>query len=155
MLRQLILEYFSESDRTVFGAKTILYRTFDAFIRGNSFSPAASTDSNAVVRLLEYIQDHFQDPINLKTAAQHIDYDYFYVSKLLRKTLGTSFTDLLYECRIGYAKELLSSREYSISQIALLSGFGSIRSFNRVFLRVTGTSPSHFSAASQTFPTVT
>ena len=153
-LRQLILEYFVAPDRTVFGAKAILYRTFDIFLHNNAFSPSESTDSDVAVRLLEYIQDHFQDPITLKTAAQHIDYDYFYVSKLLHKTLGTSFTELLCECRIAYAKELLSSREYSISQIALLSGFGSIRSFNRVFQQFTGTTPSRFAAACQVIPTV-
>lgn len=155
LLRQLILEYFASPDRTVFGAKTILYRTFDSFLRHNTFSPAENTDSNAAVRLLEYIQDNFQEPITLKSAAQHIDYDYFYVSKLLSKTLGASFTHLLCECRIAYAKELLKGREHSISQIALLCGFGSIRSFNRAFAQITGTTPTRFAADCQPYPPVT
>lgn len=153
-LRQLIIEYFSAPDRTVFGAKTVIYRAFDTFIRNNHFSPSDGTDSSIAVRLLEYIQDNFQEPISLKTAAQYIDYDYFYVSKLLRKTLGTSFTQLLCEYRVAYAKELLKGKEHSVSQIALLCGFGSIRSFNRVFLQLTDTTPSQFSAACQTFPAI-
>ena len=155
LLRQLIAEYFSAPDRTVFGAKAILYRAFDAFLRHNRFLPNDNTDSNIAVQLLEYIQDNFQEPITLKTAAQHIDYDYFYVSKLLRKTLGISFTRLLCECRVAYAKELLHGREHSISQIALLSGFGSIRSFNRVFLQLTGITPTRFAADCHRYPPVT
>ena len=43
--------------------------------------------------------------------------------------------------RINYAKELLTGTDMNIVDISLESGFGCLRSFNRVFKEETGMTP--------------
>ena len=47
--------------------------------------------------------------------------------------------------RVERATNLLMNTDMSITEIALSSGFQSIRSFNRVYLELTGLSPSMMS----------
>jgi transcriptional regulator GlxA family with amidase domain len=44
--------------------------------------------------------------------------------------------------RVDAATELLQHTDLPITEIALQSGFQSIRNFNRVFLEITGKTPS-------------
>lgn len=145
MLRQMILEHFySGRKQTVFGAKAIIYQAFDAFMEHNTFAPRNFSDHSITVRLPEYIQEHFRENITLEDFAKYSDYNYFYVSKLIKRSFGLSFSQLLTEYRIAYAQELLQEKELNISQIALQCGFGSIRNFNRTFLKSVGKTPREF-----------
>ena len=150
ILRQMLLDHCRDKEKqTTFGTKAILYRAFDAFMENNTFQLRNATDHNVVAQLPEYIQEHFQEPITLEDFAQHIDYNYFYASKLIKRNFNLSFSQLLTEYRIAYAQELLLENQLSISQIALFSGFGSIRNFNRTFLKATGKTPREFLAYGQ------
>lgn len=145
MLRQMVLGHFESSNKqTVFGAKAILYQAFDTFMVDNSFQPLNSSDHSITVALPEYIQEHSRENITLEDFAKHSDYNYFYVSKLIKRSFGLTFSQLLTEYRIAYAQELLQEKELTISQIALQCGFGSIRNFNRAFLKSVGKTPREF-----------
>ena len=55
------------------------------------------------------------------------------------------FCEFLNICRFNKACELLSKRcDLTITQAALESGFGSIRSFNRVFKAIYGQTPHQY-----------
>ena len=57
-----------------------------------------------------------------------------YVSKFINKEYGTNFCSHVNHYRIVYAKQLVrQNKNLTNGQIAELSGFGSINSFNRVF----------------------
>lgn len=141
LLRQL-LDY--DSSGTVLAGKALLYRTADMFIQNNRFVPRDTTVDTMAVKLLTYLQNNFQQEITLESFAQAADYSYYYVSKLVKKHLGISFTQLLAQYRVAYACHLLRGRNATISQIAMDSGFGSIRNFNRVFLATTGMTPKQY-----------
>ena len=141
------MDHYSHRDKqTNFGAKAVLYRAFDAFMADNDFQLLDTTDHSISAQLPVYIQEHFQEQITLEDFANHIDYNYFYASKLIKRNFGLSFSQLLTEYRLNYAQELLQENQLSISQIALLSGFGSIRNFNRTFLKSIGKTPRQFLA---------
>ena len=112
-----------------------------AFVRSNRLVPGRSADTELLTRAIRYVQDHFREPLTLEDVARHLGYSYSYVSKQIKQGLGMSFSNFLTEYRVGYARALLGEGQTSISQAALLSGFGSIRNFNRAFLRVTGETP--------------
>lgn len=124
-----------------FDMKSLLYRAVGAFVRDNTFVQGRPADTELLTRAIRYVQERFREPVTLEDVARHLGYSYSYVSKQIKQGLGMSFLDFLTEYRIGYARALLSEEKTSISQAALLSGFGSIRNFNRAFLRVTGETP--------------
>ena len=138
------LQAYYATDSTVLAGKALLYRTADVFVQNNRFIPRDTTEDTMAVKLLTYLQNNFQQEITLESFAEAADYSYYYVSKLVKKHLGVSFTQLLAQYRVAYACHLLRGRKSTISQIALDSGFGSIRNFNRVFLAATGMTPKQY-----------
>lgn len=144
LLRQMVLE---QEKQTVFGIKAVVYRAFEAFMEGNSFQPHDTADHAVVTALPAYLQAHFRENVTLADFARYSDYNYFYVSKLIKRSFGISFSRLLTEYRIAYAQELLQEKKLTVSQIALLCGYGSIRNFNRVFFDSVGKTPREYSRA--------
>lgn len=67
-----------------------------------------------------------------------------YVSSMINTTMNTSFTDLVNEYRVRYAKKLLTGEIYkdmSITEIRKMAGFSSNSSFHRIFKQKTGITP--------------
>ena len=92
--------------------------------------------------IISYVEKHFQKDITLKSMASDLGYDYRYLSRVFNETMGVGFKTFVNQYRCDMVKSLISDTTLSLSEIALSSGFQSIRSFNRVFRQITGTSPS-------------
>lgn len=60
------------------------------------------------------------------------------------KTIGVSYTDLVNERRLGFARLLLTTSGRSISDIALACGYAEAASFTRAFQRQVGQTPSRW-----------
>ena len=144
-LNRQILEFF-HSDRTLFGGKSLLYRSAESFLRDNAFEDTNTDEDDLTMRIITYIQDNLCEEISLQSLADHLGYSYYYISKRIRQVFRVSFTDLLAQYRVAKVKMLLENDNCTISQAALSCGFGSIRSFNRIFHQVTGLTPSQYLA---------
>ena len=138
---------FYKGERTVWGARSLLYKMAEAFLQGNSFQNAPEEDEDLTRKIITYIQDNLCREITLRELADRLGYSYFYVSKRIGQVFGVPFTTLLAQYRVARVKMLLSTGKYTVSQAALDSGFGSIRSFNRIFLALTGMTPSQYMAS--------
>jgi AraC-like DNA-binding protein len=95
--------------------------------------------------LLAYIDKSYFEDIPLKKAAEMIGYDPSYCSKMFKKTTGIGFLKYVNSVRIEHSIDLLRRHEHTVTEISLLCGFRNIRSFNRTFHEITGTSPIKFS----------
>lgn len=142
LVQQLITFY--ESDRNYFSGKALLYGICDAFLANNPLTKQKQTSVELPMQLLTYLQTHFQEPITLKDLTDCTNYSYYYVSKQLKQHFGLTFTQLLAEYRISFSQQMLEQHRCSIAEVAMLSGFGSIRSFNRVFHQITGMTPKQY-----------
>ena len=99
-------------------------------------------DNRLIFEILSYVENHYTQDISLYTLSDALGYDYRYLSRLFNQTLKISFKTLVNQYRCDLAKTLISSTEETLAEIALSSGFQSIRSFNRVFKEITGVMPS-------------
>jgi AraC-like DNA-binding protein len=86
----------------------------------------------------------FLDPgMDLNKLAREAGTNRTYISKYLSIEKGCSFRDYLNSFRAEYASDIISEGKYkTLSDIAMLSGFGSVRSFNSAFIKRYGISPS-------------
>jgi AraC-like DNA-binding protein len=64
--------------------------------------------------------------------------------RFFKKELGISFTSFVNMYRISQAEEMLKNTKRNISEIAFLTGFGSISQFNRTFKAIKGISAKKF-----------
>ena len=143
LLVSLLLDFYV-SKRSYFAAKALLYRASEVFTKDNTFSSKGDFANNPCIKIMEYIRENFQHELTLDDIAKVTGYNYQYISKLVRKHFSMTFTFLLARYRVSYACNLLEKQKDSISQVALASGFGSIRSFNRVFRQILGVTPAEY-----------
>ena len=97
--------------------------------------------------IINYISNNFKDDIQLSDVAKRLGYHEKYLSSAMHSLTGMNFRTFLALYRIDYAKSLLLNSDhnhYSISEIATKSGFSSLNTFNRMFLKLTGVTPSKF-----------
>lgn len=100
--------------------------------------------SSALALVMRYINEHYKESLSRRSIADAVGYHESYLSHLFCENLGKSLSDYVLSLRLADAADLLENTRESISTIALSLGFGSIRSFNRAFLKETGLSPSAY-----------
>ena len=100
------------------------------------------TKKSTVHEILAYISEHYTEEIRLSELSAALGYEEHYLSRLFNSTFGKSFTALVNEYRIYHARRMISDlKNKTLAEIALSSGFGSVRNFNRAYKIVTGKSP--------------
>lgn len=103
------------------------------FYSMKSFSRRGAEDGKLFSLILEYIQKNAGGKISQRQMAKDLGYEPHYLSGYLNRFFQSGFNDLLNRTRIDNAKQLMQNGEKSLSRIAMESGFGSIRSFNRAW----------------------
>ena len=103
----------------------------------NEKSPAL----NYVRRAISFMRGNFREPLTLTRAAAEIGVSPCYLSDIFSRNAGRGFTAYLNRLRAENARRLLVTTDISVTQIAFESGFGSVSSMNRCFLREFGLSP--------------
>lgn len=124
--------------------KACLYSVCAEISRQTTFTEKhESKDFVLVHQLVSYISKNYQNDITLSTTAQHLGYNYQYLSNLLHK-YKINFYLLLNEHRLDFAKHLLKNSELSITHIAFECGYNNVRTFNRNFLKRFHLTPREF-----------
>ena len=93
---------------------------------------------------IDHIQLNFTKDIDLTHLYKMAKMNRNKFNKLFYKQLSMTVSGYITKCRIGYAKELLSSTSKSIDYISEKSGYKYSSYFVRVFKKETGTTPDIF-----------
>ena len=105
-----------------------------------------SQDINFSADVLIYISEHFREELTLGTLATALGYNESYLSRSFHRTFGISFGKYLNMQRLREALALMREGKMSITECALESGFGSMRSFYRAFHEKFGCTPKEYLA---------
>ncbi len=114
-----------------------------------SGDPYSYTDT--VMRRMLMVTDYIKNNLTADDLSQGamaemagISKDYF--SRIFRSVTGLNYSKWLNLIRLEKAAELLADENMTLTEIAMLSGFQSISSFNRVFHTEKGMSPGEYRA---------
>lgn len=121
--------------------KAGLYAMLNEYLAQVSFSKMDTQNEIVTDRLIRYVTENFMENISLKTAAEALGYEEHYLSRCFHSLIPIHFSKYVNLYRVDAANELMQTSDLSISEIALESGFQSLRSFNRVYLEITGRTP--------------
>ena len=102
-----------------------------------------TAEQNAVLSVLRYIEEHYADG-SLSEIAVSLHYDLPYLSRLVRKTTGKNYTELLQEKRLSQAAWLLRNTDRRVDEIARVVGYENISYFHRLFAARFGQSPKKY-----------
>lgn len=95
-----------------------------------------------------YLSQHVKDKICLDELCKRFKYDKFYLLRQFKQYTGLSPINYLITLRIQSAKELLTSTNLPLVQIALESGFYDQSHFSNCFVRWVGLTPGEYRRAS-------
>lgn len=94
--------------------------------------------------ILHYIEMNYNTQIGLPELSEAFSLSTSYVSRYLKKKMGMTFTDYLYEVRLRYAVEDLVLTQHSVTSIALDHGFPSISVFHERFREKYSCTPTQY-----------
>ena len=104
----------------------------------------APQDNERLNHVLNYVREHFQEPIPLDVIASETNMAAPSFCRYFKKKTGKNFTKFVNEFRLVHASKLLAEKPASISDICYESGFSNFSYFNRQFKQFTGKSPSQY-----------
>lgn len=107
--------------------------------------------NNDVLRRMIMVTDYIKsnltaDDLSQATMAKMAGISKDYFSRIFKNYLGTNYSKWLNMIRLEKASEYLMQEGRTLTEVAMLSGFQSISSFNRVFREEYGMSPREYRA---------
>jgi two-component system, response regulator YesN len=101
-----------------------------------------------VLDFKEFVARHYADKsLSIGKVAGRLAISESYLSKLLRRRLGTSFVEYISNYRIARAEELLASSDMLSYEVAEAVGYPDARYFASLFKKRTGVTPSEYRAS--------
>lgn len=106
-------------------------------------NPASKTNAS-VWPIIHYIHSHYQDDLALSDLAVRFSLSVSRISEVIKQTTGQTFVHFLHDLRLRHACSLLVSTDMSVAEIALEVGYGSYKTFSRIFRESKGVVPKDF-----------
>ncbi|WP_028547284.1 helix-turn-helix domain-containing protein [Paenibacillus sp. UNC451MF] len=94
--------------------------------------------------VMDLLHTKYGEELSLDYLADKLNMSSAYLSVYIKEKTGTNFSDHLNDIRIRKAQELLSSTDTSINDVGQQIGYRNITSFNRMFKKWTGMTPSEY-----------
>ncbi|RHA14020.1 response regulator [Megasphaera sp. AM44-1BH] len=131
------IESFSYAQQALrLGARDILLKPIDhkqltqAIIRAVGWK---FTDNGTINTLLEYINEHYAEKIELNKLSEIVYATPSHIARLFKKHMGMSIITYVHQVRIERAVQLLDSGTCSIKMAAEMTGYESLNNFYKYF----------------------
>ncbi len=109
-----------------------------------TLTPRSREEANLVERAVSYIADHYMEPVTLTSMAKDLYVNPFALSRIFAQSFNMNFNRYLNLTRLEYSRQLLEDTDRPVTDICLDAGFGSQRTFNRVFREEYHMTPAEF-----------
>lgn len=94
--------------------------------------------------ICDYISAHCTEDLTLDSVAALAGFSKFHFTRLFKQFTNVSFYKYLNQKRIATAEKLLANPDYTVTDVALNSGFSSLSSFIRMFKIIKDCTPTEF-----------
>lgn len=150
LLEMMILEYANrkvDTQQVLTSMAMTLYllvaRTYrtDANLVTNAGTEKA--EDTIVNQILAYMDDHFQS-VSLKDLSDRFSYHPNYISGLLHKETGKTFSEILLEKKMEHALVLMKGTDLSNEEIASILGYTSTTNYYKAFRKYYGMPPREY-----------
>ena len=133
------------SQKNLINIGNILAQYFDAKILSSELLSSkikeGSTQNDLAETIKQFIRLNYSSSLSLSEIAKALHINASYASRLFSSKYGKTITEYITHVRIEHAKNLLTTTDVSIGNIALNVGFEDVNYFSRLFKKHTGCSP--------------
>ncbi|NLW19824.1 MAG: AraC family transcriptional regulator [Clostridiales bacterium] len=142
-MEQMYLEYEQEGRREIFTpfAHLMVARILESV---TLLENSSAGDRQLTWRIVDYVNRHYQEHISLEDMARALGMSKYRLSRQFAHLFGDNFSTYVNSIRLYRACNLLAGTDLSVTDISEESGFGSLRTFFRVFQAEHGMTPQEF-----------
>lgn len=126
--------------------KESLLMTLLVYMSRRPLEPQMATGFSAgkKKRLVDYVEDHLEQPISVSELAAEVGVSVFHFVRLFKLAFAVTPYQYILQRRVERARILLSHTTHSIEMVGFKCGFNSGSQFSQTFSRIVGQSPSAF-----------
>lgn len=95
-----------------------------------------SPNQEAAKKVIDYIEKHLEQEIDLDRIARHAGYSKFHLNRIFTEETGTTIHKYLQMRRLTVAAKKLTTTEIPVAQIAYEAGYHSQQAFSLAFKRL-------------------
>lgn len=117
-------------------------------------SDSLDCDNRILCPILDYLNQHYGEPVTLREIGERMGYTHTYLSTLFSQKVGVPFNRYLQNLRIAAACHLLAETEKSVEEIAAECGYHDLKFFRSVFRARLRLTPSDFRRTSRKKSTI-
>jgi AraC-like DNA-binding protein len=148
LMEQLMRIYIEDAFAYTMEAEGIILQVLARLLRDFSVSVVSDMSrvdlrsKERIYDVINYADEHYQEPISLSDIADHVGLDKKYFCRFFKKNMGMSFQQYLNEMRLAHIYQELVSTGDSIGEITERNGMTNQKVFNRTFKELYGCRPS-------------
>lgn len=146
LLEMMVIEYANRQEDTQVVLKSLTLSFLMQVARQYVDTNRGSAKERPSEKIVQYIGEHV-DTVTLKELAKHFSYHPNYVSTLLPREIGKSFSEILLEMRMERAVILLKGTSLPIEEISSVLGYSNSSNFYKAFRNYYHVSPREYISA--------
>ena len=139
----LVQADFTGAEYTISGAANYLLGLILTHRKRMSMKISTKTDE-IIMKAKVRLEENYDSGISMEEIAEELNISYVWFRTYFKKHTGFSPYEYLLNIKINNAKILLQSTNYSVKEIATLSGFNSQYQFSKIFKLKTGKPPTEY-----------
>jgi len=124
--------------------KGLLYCLCAEFDEAAVYRERNIESADLLQRIFDFVESNYNKNCSLDALAAFTSYHSVYLSRYFKQSTGLTFTDYVNRHRINMASYILKNTQKKILAVAYDCGFDSLRSFNRNFKAIMGTTPKEY-----------
>jgi len=109
-------------------------------------------DANAIVKIINYIENHLPDELDLDKIAEVAGYSKFHLNRMFANIIGCTIHQYVQRRRLTEAASKLVFTDKSIVEIAFIAGYETQQSFTLAFKRLYQESPQVYRKKKEFWP---
>lgn len=140
-------EFFRKIDQSESAEEYMEYCEGGAFARLREIVSGIENNSDSdpvVAQIKDYINEHYNEKLDLTDIAQEFGFNYHYISSYFNQHISEGFSGYLNTVRIEKSCDLLAETKMSISDISAAVGYSDHGYFCRIFRKLMGQTPSQY-----------
>jgi LacI family transcriptional regulator len=113
-------------------------------------SNVIAQEDSLVAGALQIIRDHARHTVSVSEVSERLSISRRTLERRFFRAIGRTVLSEIMRCHIQRAKQLLMESDLPCHKVAAEAGFGSLKTFNRTFIRQEGMTPQNFRRRSKT-----
>lgn len=140
LLSLMLIEYADKKEDTQKILKPMIFSLMMFLTREYSRQYKSEPERSAADEMVSWIERHL-DSVTLETLSAHFGYHPNYISAMLHRKTGRTFSQILLTFRMQRAALLLQNTDLSLEKIADMIGYHNTSNFYKAFRAYFGVSP--------------